>query len=163
LIKSSIFGNIFPNLFKLRFSPFSRPAAEKGIDATLRVNQRHRPCGNTEVVGVHAIGHEWESQFCGEEMFKSDTAASSDTFDAGITAAFIAASALYELDDVHCRQSSCRVTYRENRSTPEWRIERNKHLDALLDRISTELGHADLDVHHAQDEQGNPVMYMRVH
>jgi hypothetical protein len=96
----------------------------------------------------------------GDDLFLADDEPTSDVYDKGIASAFEDVDTLFELNDVYCKQSVCKVSYkpREGRKSASASMDMNE----LLNSISQNMNGASLNARHAREEDGSLTMYLQL-
>jgi hypothetical protein len=138
------------------------------------VNRLNRELGNTVAGGEPALlnlsdrlGRKVESSSDGyranpegEELFRADAEPTSSAHDEAVASAFQDVGGLYQLDDVYCKQSVCKVSYRpqKGRSPQAASMDSNE----LMNSLSTHLGVLSLSARHAREEDGSLTMYLQL-
>ena len=90
-----------------------------------------------------------------EEIYASDAGKPLDHYSEKIPHALHAMEEHIAVQDIHCKTSVCRVAFSRRGD--------DKDNSDVVERLSTALGDADLDIRHARDEMGNSVMYIQLH
>lgn len=138
------------------------------------VHRLNRELGNTVAGGEPALqnlsdrlGRKVESSSAryranpdGEELFRADAEPTSNAHDEAVAGAFQDVGGLYQLDDVYCKQSVCKVSYRpqKGRSPQAASMDSNE----LMNSLSTHLGVSSLSARHAREEDGSLTMYLEL-
>ena len=96
----------------------------------------------------------------GEAMFAADAEATSAVLDERVNAAFGEVTQLYLLEDVHCKQTVCKVAYRPQagRSDADSTLDMNE----LLISLSGQMDGGSVSARHAREADGGLIMYLQV-
>ena len=123
--------------------------ADDNLVETLRVRMQERGAGASR------------SYARGEELFEKDYETARGLREEAVEAAFSDAPAKFALQEVSCRSSICKITYRLQSPEELSSSAINASNDFLVNGISAAYGGVDLDVLRGTDQYGNQVLYIQ--